>query len=268
MPEFDASAFAHKIMAARRLGAGAIKTPDDLPRSASEAYAVQDIVRMHLGPAAAWKVGAPNRETEPTCAPILASGLDTIDARCHVKGGQLGIELEIAFRLGRDFAPSATAPTADEVRAAIEGAYLAMETCRPRLEAGLTAPPLASLADSGINHGLVLGACVTQWDTIDWAQLKGRIAFDGRTVAETVGGHSHGDIFALLVWQVGHCVTQRGGLARGTVITTGSWTGIVWAPVPTRVTGTFDGVGSMEVALSELDRHGGHAGRPRETGAA
>lgn len=249
MTDFNAKAFAAELIAAHKFGASLVATPRTPPPSIDVAYAVQDIVRAHLGPAAAWKVGAPNPTAEPTCAPILAGGLNTVDARRGHAGREIGIELEIAFRLGRDFPASSIAPTPDVVRSAIEGAYLAIETCVPRLADGLKAPPLVVLADRGINHGLVLGGRVDPWAAIDPKTLGAQVEIDGHVVAATKGGHSHGDIFGLLVWQVGHCVTRRGGLSAGTVITTGSWMGIVWTVTPAHVRGTFDGLGSIALDL-------------------
>jgi 2-keto-4-pentenoate hydratase len=247
---FEHQDMAKHLIAARARGAERIKTPASLPASAAEAYAVQDRVRAALGPAAAWKVGAPSPTAEPTCAPILARGFDTRDAVTGVGKNPIGVELEIAFRIGRDFAGGAKAPSAEDVRGAIEGAYVAIETCVPRLADGLKAPPLAILADNGINHGLVLGQRVENWQGINAKTLVSRVEINGKVAAETTGGHSHGDIFALLVWQVGHCVIARGGLSAGTVITTGSWMGLVWAETPARVVGTFPGVGAMTIELT------------------
>ena len=72
---------------------------------------------------------------------------------------------------------------------------------------------------------------------------------NGASIAETTGGHSTGDLLSLLHWLVGHCVTSRGGIASGTIVTTGSWMGIRWVDMPADVTGVFAGIGEIRARL-------------------
>ena len=42
----------------------------------------------------------------------------------------------------------------------------------------------------------------------------------------------------------------RGGIAAGTIVTTGSWMGIRWVDTPADVAGIFDGVGEIKAGLT------------------
>jgi 2-keto-4-pentenoate hydratase len=164
---------------------------------------------------------------------------------------ETGVEVEFAFRLARAFPAAAVAPSRGAVEDAIASCHVVLEICASRLAEGLKAPPLLQLADAGSNLGLIIGPQVTNWRAIgDTAKgLLTALTADGAVIAETTGGHSTGDLPALLHWLVGHCVTKRGGLAAGSLVTTGSWMGIRWVKPPVRVAGRFAGIGTVEAEL-------------------
>jgi 2-keto-4-pentenoate hydratase len=250
---FDAAAvrsLADALIAARARGAATVPAPAELPASIEDAYRVQDAVIARLGPAAGWKVGASSRTATPVCAPILREGVRWASDGPAPGAATTGVELEIAFLLGRDFPAARTAPSAAEVEAAIAGAYIALETCASRLAEGPLAPPALAVADNAMNLGLIVGPGLADWRRINADRLVARVDADGMLIAETTGGHTHKDLLALLVWQVGHCVTRRGGTAAGCVITTGSWMGIRWVPTPATVTGEFVGLGAIEARIT------------------
>jgi 2-keto-4-pentenoate hydratase len=114
----------------------------------------------------------------------------------------------------------------------------------------MDAPPRARLADLGINHGLVIGQAVADWRRIDLSRLRAVVMADGRPLADLTAAHTAPDLMALAAWLVGHVATSRGGIAEGTWITTGSWSSIRFVDTPADITGTFDGVGSIEVRLA------------------
>ena len=250
----DAGAFAENLIRARRKGGIPAPLPEHVPGSAEDAYRVQDAVLASLGPAVGWKVGAGSPTSEPSCAPVLTGGIMELSAAPVCVPAQIGIEVELAVRFARGFVASSAAPTADAVYAAIGSVHVAMELCASRLAVGAKAPPFVSLADNGMNFGFVIGPRV-DLDIRSWGNVHGktqaaRAIVDDKVVVETTGGHTHQDLFKLLVWQVGHVVTRRGGLPAGAVIATGSWTGLHWTTAPVKVAGEFPGIGRMELDLS------------------
>ena len=254
LAESDVIAFAAALLAARKSGASRASLPHMVPKSDAAAYQVQDAVIAALGPVEGWKVGAANPTSVPNCSPVLRGGI--IDAG---KGGiplsipvphPTGIETEIAFRMARAFPAGNVAPSAAEVLAGIGSAHVAMELCSYRLQEGPKSPPLALLADNGMNLGFIIGPEVKSWREIDIHKQVARAWVDNKAAVETTGGHTQKDLAALLVWLVGHVVTQRGGLAAGAVVATGSWTGLYWVDHAANVAAEFPGIGRLEARLA------------------
>ena len=251
MTDQQIDALAGALVAARRPGAAPVATPDVPPATQDEAYRVQDAVLARLGPAAGWKVGAASNSADPSCAPILSGGVGFAGRHPVIVPSRAGVEIEIAFRIARTFPASLAAPTRDAVLAAIGSAHVVIETCARRVaDKSATAPPLLLLADNIQNHGLVIGPLVEGWRALDGDKLTARMTADGRLLGETTGGHTAKDLLRLLVWQVGHCVTRRGGLPAGTIVTTGAWTGMHMVDAPARIVAEFPALGRIEIALA------------------
>jgi 2-keto-4-pentenoate hydratase len=250
MTDAQVKELAAQLVAARTSGKPlATAAAAGLPTNDNDAYRVQDAVMAKLGRrAAGWKVGAANPTSEPNCAPIF-DGLIHQAAAGAPGAASTGIELEIAFTLARGFPASQTKPSRTDVEAAIGAANIVLETCVARLAEGMDAPALLRLADNGINHGLVIGPRVENWRTIESKLLVARVDAGGRVIAETTGGHTSPDLIGLLTWLVGHCVTQRGGIPAGTIVTTGSWMGIRFVDTPVEVRGDFPGLGHMSTKV-------------------
>jgi 2-keto-4-pentenoate hydratase len=246
------AALAHALVAARAPGGLPAKLAK-VPSTIDEAYLVQDAVLATLGPAMGWKVGAGSPEAVPSCAPVLQGGLYELASSPIAVPVHVGIEVELAVRFARGFKASSVAPTADDVFAAIGSVHVAIELCASRLSEGAASPPLANLADNGMNLGFVIGPKVDldirSWGATHGSRQIARAMVDGKAVVETTGGHTHQDLFKLLVWQVSHVVTRRGGLSDGAVISTGSWTGLHWLTAPARIGGVFPGIGQMDISL-------------------
>lgn len=241
---------ATRLVGARRDRAKLVASGGAIPSSDAEAYRVQKAVLAKLGArVAGYKVGTPNAQTTPNCAPILAGTIVPAGpaVRCEPS---TGVEVEIAYKLGKSFAAGNTAPPRTEVENAIASAHIVLETCASRLADGLKAPPHLQLADYGSNLGLLIGPEVKDWRSIDLKGLRCRLIARGETIADTAGGHSTCDLIGLLTWLVGHCVKERGGIAAGTIVTTGSWMGIRWVETPADVTGVFDGLGEVKAGLT------------------
>src|SRR5271163_1440590 len=92
------------------------------PADIAEAHAIQRLVFAELGPAAAaWKVGAGSPDATPACAAIAEATLYGDGAVLPSSSFNLvGVEAEIAYRLGRDLPPRAEPYSLDEVKQAIE----------------------------------------------------------------------------------------------------------------------------------------------------
>jgi 2-keto-4-pentenoate hydratase len=250
MTDSDVARLAEGLANARQTGAALLNTPQVRPTSDADAYRIQDAVMARLGVrAGGWKVGAASPSALPNCAPIFADAI--VPAASAVRGQtSTGVELEIAFTLTNGFAAGPTAPTRDQVEADIASAQIVLETCASRLTDGMQAPEHLRLADFGTNLGLVLGPKLPNWRDYNPKTLVATVEANAAVIAETNGGHTHPDLVGLLTWLVQHCVSQRGGIAAGSVVTTGSWMGIRWVETPVTIVGSLGGLGRIETRIS------------------
>jgi 2-keto-4-pentenoate hydratase len=140
---------------------------DCKPRSAAEAYEVQDVVVRRRGPIVAWKVGAPSPGGEVSFAPIFT--LIASPASVAAVGLRLfGVEAEVAFRLAHDLPARATPYSRDEIVAAIASAHPVIELLESRFVDRDRVDAAARLADSLSNFALVHGPAIAGWPALDF----------------------------------------------------------------------------------------------------
>ena len=227
----------------------AVALPD-----ADAAYAVQDGVARELGwfGAAApthWKSGGPSRDAVLTHAPlppagVWASGHDARDQPFHFRG----IEAEIALRLGCQV-DAALAQRLDLASATtlVDALCVSIEVVDSRWTEARDAPALARLADLQSHGALVLG----DWRPFaprDWA-AQACVVTIGAAERRFQGTHSLGDpAFVLPAW-LRHATRHGQAVPAGSVVTTGTWCGLLFAAAGERVTVVFEGLGSASVQL-------------------
>lgn len=223
--------------------------PDSEPVSVQDAYAVQRAVWQEMiGEVRpiAWKVGAPNRQTEPTAAAIFPHRVAHSPAQFTVDDFRtLGIEAEIAVCFGRDLPARAEPYRQEEIRAAIASAHVAMELVDTRLADPDAAGPLWRLADSLLNGGLLIGEAIPNWRELDYSGLTVRVHANRYCLAETVGRQPLDDLFYCLPWWLAH----NGGALAGDIVTTGAWNGMHRVSLPTEVSVEFVGVGEVSAQI-------------------
>lgn len=224
---------------------GQIVTP--LPSSfdrldAVQADAVQDATAARLGTVGGYKVfqvgtGVGSRGV------ILAHDILTSPARAALGSGARKIELEVAFRIGRDLPGRADgrAYGADEVADAIEGAFAAFELLQSRLPEDPKPSPFAARADAMGNLGLVVGPALTDWRKAVHADLAVTLEIGGRQVVSRRGGHPSGDPFHPMVWLAGALAASGRGLRAGQIVTTGAFGGSHPIAVGEVAIGTVEG---------------------------
>ena len=243
---------AQRLVAARS-GGTLVPWREVLPPGWAAAYAQQDATLALLGPAAGWKVGAPDAFAEPHCAPLPAAGVLASGAllvgpawrwRC--------IEVEVALRLGRDLDPQGRLLTRDELAPAFDAVLPAIEVVETRLAEAREADPLARLADLQCHGALVLGApSLLAPDALDLPAVHATLMFDDHAAAQTAGGNPAQDVWRLLGWLALHCARRGQPLRKGQVVTTGSCTGLLVAPVGALVRAEL-ALGSVDLGAVEL----------------
>lgn len=219
------------------------------------AYAVQDQVAAALAwfadaPARHWKSGGPSRDAALTHAPlppaaVRASPADFSDLRFH----GLGIEAEVALRLGREVSPVLAATlTPESAESLIEAMAVSVEVVASRwLEAGV-APALLRLADQQSHGALALGEWLP-YQRRDWARQRCEVQIGDQPISAYTGTHSLGDPAWLLPLWLRHLTRAGASVPAGTIVTTGTWCGLLPAKAGDTISVAFDGLGQVSLRL-------------------
>ena len=225
--------------------------PELVPADAAAAFAVQQRTLALRGQAVGgWKVGAKSPAGPIQGAPlpgdrILAAGAVV---RCE-DYPVLGLELEIAFRFGRVFEPSAE-PYADEVVLAGVASMLAtIEIVSSRFAQWPDVDKLCQLADLQ-NHGaLACGEAVAYSADFPFTTPLLTFMIDGMDIVKSPVANPAGDPRRLLAWVVNHCTARGITVDSDAVVTTGSYSGMHFASSPGTVVGEIRGLPPVSLTL-------------------
>ena len=246
---YDIDAVARRLVAAHE-GASLVSSTSILPPDVQSAYAVQDATVEALGGAGGWKVGAKSARADPGCSPLPRTCVHTSGSTLVSPARAMrGIEVEVGLLLGRDLETYGAVPDLKTLHAAVAAVVPVIEVVETRLADWRESDPLAQLADLQ-NHGALVVGLPADIDpaTLDLRAVEAYLAFDGQPVASTRGANPAADIWRLLGWLAAHC-TREGGrpLRAGDVVTTGSCTGMLFAPEGSQVQAELAGIGRVEL---------------------
>jgi 2-keto-4-pentenoate hydratase len=201
-----------------------------------DAYEVQELVARSLGEGTPryWKSGGASRAATLTHAPLPAGGVmrSPADAR-GMHFNFRWIEAEIAVRMGANRAP--------------EAMCVSIEIVDSRWTENVNAPPLAKLADLQSHGALVLGDWVP-YAGRDWARQRCEVTI-GAKVHEFIGSHSLGDPTWMLPAWLEHAQAHGLEQVEGTVVTTGTWCGLLPVSASDLVVVRFADIGEARVQL-------------------
>jgi 2-keto-4-pentenoate hydratase len=221
------------------------------PDNAAAYRAQRAFLQRHRLGIGGWKIGAKSEDGPIQGAPLPQPGIHASPATLVRSDFPVfGVELEIMFRFGRDFLPDA-APVLDaEVLASIDGIGASIEIVSSRLAGWPDVPKPNQLADLQ-NHGaLIVGEFVDYRDDVDFRSPPARLVLDGQVIFDGVGSNPAGDPRRLLPWLVRHCREQGIALPAGTVVTAGSYTGMVFPEKLGTVTGTIAGLPAVRLEVT------------------
>lgn len=218
------------------------------PQTEEQAYLVQRAVMAELakdgGAIGGWKVGSPHPDGPVNCSPLPAAGIQ--DSPAQVSGSDRVIEAEIAVRIGRDLPPQEAPYSRNDVLAAIASAHPAIEVLQSRYVDPGAVDPLSALADSLSHFGLVVGAPIPDWQSLDLGTEQVHLVVGGAEIKRGTGNPA-GDMIRLVLWLANEGARWAGGLQAGQVVTTGSWTGKDVVPPGSETQIMFDRAGEAAV---------------------
>ena len=222
------------------------------PVAINDAYAIQEIVTQRLGAkTSAWKTSAPDPVSVPIVAPIYSNLLYKSGTKVPTSDlFVIGIEGEIAFQIGRDLPLHKSAYSREDIVESIDALLPAIEIVDTRIQDGFSQPKNLMLADNQSNGGLVIGERVSHWENLDFSNLQACVSVNGSTEYSGVDGNRAGDPFRLMAWAANHCANHGRPFQAGDIVTTGTYTGILFVKPGAKVVVDFSGIGSVEVSFS------------------
>ncbi|WP_051376867.1 2-keto-4-pentenoate hydratase [Burkholderia sp. WSM2232] len=225
--------------------------PNSAPANADEAYAIQhEILGIAGARVGGWKIGAKSTDGPIQGAPLPDFDLHSDGATLpRTDFAPLGLELEIAFRFGRRFEPSATPYSEADVLAAIGSFGATIEIVASRFAEWPDVDRLAQLADLQ-NHGaLIVGEFMPYYDDYPFAAPLLRFEFNGRDVVELTPANPAGDPRRLLTWLVNHASSRGIAVTPDMIVTTGSYTGMFFPRSAGTAHGRIEGLSPVSVTL-------------------
>ena len=229
------------------------------PPSATTVRAAYDVQRAYVGllrrdhgAVVGYKIGltSPRMQAmcgiaEPVCGAVLAQRVHRSGVRLKRSDhGRLGLEFEIAVRIGSDTDTGASVPyTLDTVRAHVDGVCAALEVVDDR-HADYSALDVRGLvADNAWNAGVVLSDFIGAWP--DLPSVEGIVHVNGEAIDRGFGRDVLGDPLGVVAWLANHLAARGECLGAGQFVMTGSL-------VPTRFPADnadyrfdVDGIGSV-----------------------
>jgi 2-keto-4-pentenoate hydratase len=160
---------------------------------------------------------------------------------------RLGVETEIAFRLGADL-PQGGDP--HEVATAIESSMAAIELIEDLGYDYKQLDAAAMVAGNVWNAGVVLGTPVAGCRNQDLARATARLSINGREIGSGNGGDVMGHPLNALAWLADKLAAAGTPLRRGMIVMTGSMVPIQYPAAGDRVLIEVTGLGTAELALS------------------
>ena len=254
----DALAAAADLLASHRRGDAPFdRFPSDLaPATEADAYAIQ--VRLaHLrepGRAVSgYKIGC----TTPVMQAFLAidrpcAGMLVADAMfdspaevAHAAFRRVGVECEIAVRLGRDLPASGCPYHLETVAPAVDAAMAAIELVDDRYLDYRSLDAWSLVADDFFQAGAILGPRVTSLPVLE--SVVGRMTINGSAVGQGTGTHVMGHPLNALAWLADTVARHGDGLKAGQIVLTGSVVETHWPEQGDTVVAAIDGLGEARV---------------------
>ena len=237
-----------------------ILPPELLPADLDEAYAIraafEDIEKARgRGEVVGYKIGltTPIMQklcgvNEPCYGAIFATEVHQRRAELPARNYcRLGIETEIAVRLGEDLPQSGSA---DRVAAAVESCMAAIEVLEDLRHDYKRLSAAAMVAGNVWNAGVVLGQPVSDWRRLDLAKLGARLTINGREIGHGKGGDVMGNPLNALAWLADKLASAGTPLKRGMIVMTGSMVPIQFPAAGDHAIVEVEGLGTAELVAT------------------
>ncbi len=262
-PEVRIGAAARRLLDEHRRRAPFQPLAGDLrPRDTAEAYRVQDaLIALSAsaggGAIGGWKIALTSKVMremvglhESCAGAILARTIHRSPARFSAADFvHLGLEFEIAIRLGRDLPGSGAPYGRESVAGAVAACVPAFELVEDRGAEYRGLDGITLIADNCWNAGIVQGVATGDWRAADLTGAPSLLAVNGEPAGEGRAGDAMGHPFEALAWVANHLAGRGRGLRAGEVVMTGSVIQTLFPKPGDRAVFTVEGLGEAVVEL-------------------
>ena len=232
-----------------------------VPVRVEDGYRIQSEVHRlltpGLGPWVGYKIGCTSQVMQkylaiphPCAGGVPARGVHpsgvVLNASDYVR---VGVECEIAVRLGKDLVPAGAPFTSDSVADGIESYLPAIEIVDDRYVKWETLGAPTLIADDLFAAGIVLGQPVARAAVPDLLDVQGRTLVNGRETGRGTGADVLGHPHNALAWLANHLASQGTALRAGEIVMTGSLVKTEWLEAGAQATMEFSGLGNVQVTF-------------------
>lgn len=225
-----------------------------------DAYRIQDAVHRLMaeagrGEIAGWKIALTSKAMQemtgvdrPAAGAIFSKVIHPSPARVDVAAyHHLGVEFEVAVRIGDDLPASGEPWTRASVAGRVAACLPAFELVEDGGADYKTLDAFTLVAQNTWNGGVVLGAPVTEWRGLDLESAVTRCWINGEPGGQGRTGDALGHPLEAVAW-VANLLNRRGHMLKsGMIVMTGSSITTKFPAPGDRVRFAIDGLG--EVAL-------------------
>jgi 2-oxo-3-hexenedioate decarboxylase/2-keto-4-pentenoate hydratase len=232
------------------------------PRDLVESYRTQTAVHARLadsriGSRIGYKIGCTTKVMQDylglphPCHAGLFGGLIHPDGTALAAGDfcRVGIECEIAVRLGRDLQPFITPFTRETVAPAVAAYMAAIEIVDDRYADWRKTDAPTLIADDYFAAGAVLGPPVPVAGVTDPAALSGVTEINGKEVGRGRGSDVMGHPLNALAWLCNSLAEHGAYLKAGEIVLTGSLVETRWLAPGDNASVTVEGLGTVTLSV-------------------
>jgi 2-oxo-3-hexenedioate decarboxylase/2-keto-4-pentenoate hydratase len=236
---------------------------DCRPREERDGYGIQEVLHglltgAGLGPVAGHKIGCTTPVMQaflgidhPCAGGVLAATVHRGEARVpHRDYVRVGVECEIAVRLGADLGPASAPFDRSGVEPAVEAVLAGMEIVDDRYRDYRTFDVPTLIADDFFSAGCVLGPPVARWRDLDLPALRGVTRLNGAEVGRGEGRAVMGHPLEALAWLANLRARLGLGLRAGEFVLLGSVVETRWVSPGDEVTVGVEGLGEVRATFA------------------
>jgi 2-keto-4-pentenoate hydratase len=237
-------------------------TPELRPADEDDAYRIQSAARQllaasGLGRQAGWKIGCTTAAMQeylgishPCAGSMFLSGVWHVAHRFEIPPGRrLGVECEVAVRLGRDLPARRNGHRPEEVAGAVSACMAAIEVVEDRyLDYGTLDTPTL-VADDFFHHACVLGGEDQDFDPLMLRQVSATMEIDGEPAGSGAGSDVLGDPLRALCWLADSATSWGSPLQAGEVVLLGSLVPTRWVEAGDTVVVRNDSLGEVRASF-------------------